>query len=58
MNLPSWMYVEAPRRDWVDRTRGRRKSDRRPRIETILGAVVLGAWAWGAYEMTLLFIHS
>lgn len=57
MSLPAWMR-EAPSRVWVHRTRGRRASDRRLQIETALGALVLMAWAWGAYEVTLLFLHS
>jgi hypothetical protein len=57
MNLPAWMQTEFPRRQWTPRTRGRRKTDRRMRPEMVLGAVVVGAWAWGAYEVTLLFLR-
>jgi len=57
MSLPLWMQIESPKRQWVNRTRGRRKADRRMRMETVLGAVVIGAWAWGAYEVTLLFLR-
>jgi hypothetical protein len=56
MNMRSWMTSEDYTRAWQPRTKGRRKSDRRPRIETILGAAVVLAWAWGIYELTLLFL--
>jgi hypothetical protein len=57
MTHPAWMQLEAPRRHWIVRTKGRRKADRAPRVETILGLAVLAAWAWGAYEVTLLFLR-
>ena len=57
MSHPGWMQLEAPRRHWVVRTKGRRKADRGARLETILGMVVLAAWAWCAYELILLFLR-
>jgi len=57
MNTRSWMSPENKARDWAPRANGRRKSDRRPRMETILGAGVVLAWGWGMYELTLLFLH-
>lgn len=57
MNSPTWMHPSytAPRKK-VARTRGRRASDRGVRIEAVLGAAVILAWAWGVYEVTLLFL--
>jgi hypothetical protein len=57
MNSPSWMQTDetAPRRR-VRRSRGRRAADRGVRIEAVLGAAVILAWAWGVYEVTLLFL--
>jgi hypothetical protein len=57
MNSPTWMHLSdaAPRKK-VPRTRGRRASDRGVRIEAVLGAAVILAWAWGVYEVTLLFL--
>ena len=56
MNMRSWMTSEDYVREWRPRTQRRRKSDRRPRMETILGAAVVLAWGWGVYELTLLFL--
>jgi len=56
MNMRSWMNSEDYTRAWQPRGKGRRKSDRRPRMETLLGAAVVLAWAWGIYELTLLFL--
>jgi hypothetical protein len=58
MSSPTWMRMnaESTRRKWVRRSRGRRASDRALRIETVLGAAVILAWAWGVYEVTLLFL--
>jgi hypothetical protein len=59
MNTPSWMLEpisQAPRA-WIKRGRGRRSTDRRLNLETILAAGVVLAWAWGAYEVTLLFLR-
>jgi hypothetical protein len=57
MNSPTWMHLSetAPRKK-VRRTRGRRAGDRGVRIEAVLGAAVILAWAWGVYEVTLLFL--
>lgn len=58
MNSPSWMRtpdILTPRK-WVRRSRGRRASDRGLRLEAVLGAAVLLAWAWGIFEVTLLFL--
>lgn len=59
MNARSWMRLPddfARQRKWVSRSRGRRASDRVFRIEAVLGAGVILAWAWGVYEVTLLFL--
>lgn len=57
MNSPSWMRdPDAVARRWVRRNRGRRASDRAVRLEAILGAAVILAWAWGVYEVTLLLL--
>jgi hypothetical protein len=60
MNTPSWMmdamhghYVKP----WTRRNRGRRAKDRQLSLETILTVGVVLAWAWGAYELTLLFLR-
>jgi len=47
----------ATKRGWVRRNRGRRTNDRRLTLETILAVGVVLAWAWGVYELTLLFLH-
>ena len=47
--------VDTPR-VWVKRGRGRRATDRRMTLETVLAAGVILAWAWGIYEVTLLFL--
>lgn len=60
MNTPSWMMDTVHRaasRGWVRRNRGRRSSDRRLTLETILAIGVVLAWAWGVYELTLLFLR-
>ncbi|HVN00706.1 MAG TPA: hypothetical protein VMT68_10885 [Caulobacteraceae bacterium] len=44
-------------RTWVKRVRGRRASDRGVRLETVLAIGVILAWAWGIYELTLLYLH-
>lgn len=59
MNTPSWMMdtTHAPRpKPWAPRNRGRRASDRRLTLETVLAVGVVLAWAWGVYELTLLFL--
>lgn len=59
MNTPSWMMetAHAPRRKpWAPRSRGRRAMDRRLSLESILAIGVVLAWAWGVYELTLLFL--
>jgi hypothetical protein len=40
-----------------ERNRGRRASDRTIRLETVLTVGVILAWAWGLYELTLLYLH-
>ena len=57
MTTRSWMRT-APEtsRTWVKRGRGRRASDRRMSLETVLVTAVVLAWAWGIYEVTLLFL--
>jgi hypothetical protein len=60
MNTPSWMMETAHRattRAWARRNRGRRMGDRRLSLETTLAVGVVLAWAWGVYELTLLFLH-
>jgi hypothetical protein len=59
MNTPSWMSAQTYQstRSWVRRARGRRASDRVVKLETVLAAGVILAWAWGVYELTLLFLH-
>ena len=57
MNTPSWMQSsDTLPRHWVRRSRGRRSGDRGVKLEAILGAGVILAWAWGCYEITLLFL--
>ncbi|HEY1749935.1 MAG TPA: hypothetical protein VGG29_01645 [Caulobacteraceae bacterium] len=57
MNTPHWMLTHPGQaRTWVRRSRGRRASDRRPTLESVLGAAVVLAWVWGVYEVTLLFL--
>jgi hypothetical protein len=49
--------THAPRpKPWAPRNRGRRASDRRLTLETVLAVGVVLAWAWGVYELTLLFL--
>ena len=56
MNTRSWMEAsDSASRVWVKRTRGRRASDRL-NLETILFTGVILTWAWGIYEVTLLFL--
>ena len=59
MNTPSWMMEKTTQasRAWTKRSRGRRSTDRRPNLETLLAVGVVLAWAWGAYELTLLFLR-
>jgi hypothetical protein len=57
MNTRTWMQTSESTRAWVKtRNRGRRASDRRVTIETVLAGGVILAWAWGIYEVTLLFL--
>jgi hypothetical protein len=59
MNTPSWMMETmhaAHAKPWARRARGRRATDRRLSLESILTIGVVLAWAWGAYEVTLLFL--
>jgi hypothetical protein len=59
MTTRSWMRdidEGAATRLWVKRSRGRRATDRRMTLETVLAAGVILAWAWGIYEVTLLFL--
>jgi hypothetical protein len=51
------MQISDPSpRTWVKRSRGRRAADRHLNLETILITGVILAWAWGIYEVTLLFL--
>ena len=50
------MQTTESTRAWVKRSRGRRAGDRRPTLETVLATGVILAWAWGIYEVTLLFL--
>jgi hypothetical protein len=60
MNTPSWMMETTTRgarpKPWGRRNRGRRAMDRRLSPESILAVGVVLAWAWGIYELTLLFL--
>jgi hypothetical protein len=57
MTARSWMQMpEAPRAK-VRRTPGRRASDQRPKLVTVLTAAVLLAWAWGIYEVALALLR-
>jgi hypothetical protein len=60
MNTPSWMMhttPATPAKPWVRRNLGRRAGDRRLSLESTMVIGVVLAWAWGVYEMTLLFLH-
>jgi hypothetical protein len=50
------MQTSEQARTWVKRSRGRRAADRRVRLESVLATGVILAWAWGIYEVTLLFL--
>ena len=54
----TWMNhtVSGPRAR-VRRSRGRRASDRAFRVEGILAAIGVIAWAWCAYELIRAFVH-
>jgi hypothetical protein len=56
MNTPSWMIPEKGGRTPGPREPGLRKPGRKFKLETVLGAVVVLAWGWGVYELTLLFL--
>jgi hypothetical protein len=47
----------APPKVRVRRTRGRRASDRRPNLESVLAAVTLIAWGWCAFEIIRVFVR-
>ena len=51
-----WIFSEETGREKVQRTRGRRASDRAPSLEAVLIAGVIIAWGWGAYELAALFV--
>ncbi len=56
MYTRTWIQTsDSSSRSWVKRTRGRRASDRL-NLETILFTGVILTWAWGIYEVTLLFL--
>jgi hypothetical protein len=60
MNTPSWMMHATPTtraKPWVRRNLGRRAGDRRLSLESTMVIGVVLAWAWGVYEMTLLFLR-
>jgi hypothetical protein len=58
MATHAWMNTAKPtNRSWARRTRGRRASDRRPRLETILAGLGILAWAWCAYELIKAFVR-
>ena len=57
MSTRSWMQTPEAPRGKGRRTHGRRASDRRPRLETVLGAAVLLAWAWSIYEIGLALLR-
>ena len=43
-------------RAWVRRNRGRRATDRRLTLETLLSMTGVVAWAWCAYQLLRLFL--
>ena len=60
MNTPSWMMEAThtrPAKPWSRRNRGRRAGDRRMSLEMAMAIGVVLAWAWGVYELTLLFLR-
>jgi hypothetical protein len=58
MPLKTWIGTTDASGDWVRRsTRGRRASDRLPRIEQVLATGVILAWTWGVYELVRLYIR-
>jgi hypothetical protein len=59
MNTPSWMMEThaTPAKPWARRNRGRRAGDRRLSLEMAMAIGVVLAWAWGVYEVTLLFLR-
>lgn len=58
MATHAWMHSNTVRsRAWVRRTAGRRASDRRLRLESILAAVGVIAWSWCAYELVRVFVR-
>jgi hypothetical protein len=58
MSNRTWMNsATVETRAWARRTRGRRAVDRRLRLETVLAAIGILAWAWCGYEVILTFVH-
>jgi hypothetical protein len=58
MATHAWMSSKTfGTRAWARRTRGRRASDRRLRLETILAAGGIVAWAWCGYEVIRIFVR-
>ena len=60
MNTPSWMMqtVHRATHSRLGASQPRPPtSDRRLTLETILAVGVVLAWAWGVYELTLLFLR-
>jgi hypothetical protein len=58
MATASWMKGPGdPPRTRVRRTKGRRASDSRISLESILISGVIIAWSWGIYEVTLYFVR-
>jgi hypothetical protein len=57
MSTRNWRNSATQPRTWARRTRGRRASDRRLRLETVLSAICVLAWAWCAYELAVTFIR-
>jgi hypothetical protein len=51
------MHVEGGPRPRVNRTRGRRATDRLPTLESALVAGGIVAWSWCAYEVLRLVIR-
>jgi hypothetical protein len=47
----------TPAKPWVRRNLGRRAGDRRLSLESTMVIGVVLAWAWGIYEITLLFLR-
>lgn len=57
MTVYTWMHAERVPRPRVNRTRGRRATDRLPTLESALVAGGMVAWSWCAYEVLRLVVR-